>query len=315
MKKTKHGRKIGYGLAGLTIGFIVYLFLQSGIPAGVEVGTTLADFPNKEEDMQDIENDYVLDDENYSGDIMFYEYDSYHVSNEDLIGYQKSHIVRYGKVNPTFYFDRGSLMDEESEENSEEEGNNETNNDNSEKEDDSNQASDDKGGTMGGNIIEGFNIHTRKREEGEVSHIIEQFKEYGEMPLDKEHINISSEYGERIDPFAKIKAYHVGLDYSTSTIDGANIYSVLDGEVKEVVEKDSGLGNYVVVEHDGFETLYAHMKEKSTLNVGDKVYAGDIVGYVGTTGRSTGPHLHLEVGIGGLKFDPQVFINEIGKVD
>lgn len=169
---------------------------------------------------------------------------------------------------------------------------------------------------IGGQGLEqGFNIETRQLELVDADFIKKEFASNAVFPVAKENWGISSEFGRRIDPYLQTVAYHVGLDVATTTIEGVEIFSVLDGEVLEKVSGDSGLGNYVVIGHKGFETLYAHMNKATELNVGDKVKAGDLVGYVGNTGRSTGPHLHLEVGIGSIKLDPQVFLDEIERND
>lgn len=330
MKKSKHGRKIGYGIAGLTIGIVIYLLLQSKVPLSVDSRSTIMEFTNEQES-----SEHVLDDEDYNGLVKkpFLEYGSYHVSDVELDRYEKNHVT-YGKPNPTFFLKREASKEEEeiTYENCNElikdypngvekdhfayQSKLDRDNDGIACEDDSEdkETMNFSSSNTGGNTLEGFNIHTKELESVDVSNIMEQFK-HAVLPVDEENYNISSTFGKRTDPFEEVTAYHVGLDMATNDIEGANIYSVLDGEIIEKVSGNKGLGNYVVVKHDGFETLYAHMISPSHLNVGDYVEAGESLGFVGSTGRSTGPHLHFEVGIGGLKLNPEVFIDKIGGTD
>ena len=114
---------------------------------------------------------------------------------------------------------------------------------------------------------------------------------------------ISSRYGsvESIRDHA-----HGGLDIASR--EGAPIYAIAAGTVIESEWDGSGYGNLVVIDHgNGVETWYAHC---SALNVeaGSHVEAGDLIAYVGSTGYATGPHLHLEVRIDGVRTDPQNYI-------
>lgn len=116
---------------------------------------------------------------------------------------------------------------------------------------------------------------------------------------------ITSGYGYRKDPFTNKTAFHSGLDIAASK--GTPIKSALSGVV-ELSQKNGGdYGNYVIINHGAFKTLYAHC-EKLVVNKGDFVSAGDIIATVGSTGRSTGPHLHFEIRIGNEKIDPTPFI-------
>ena len=111
---------------------------------------------------------------------------------------------------------------------------------------------------------------------------------------------ITSPYGPRTFTLngKRISNYHKGIDLGAGS--GQNIYSYKPGKVLTVAYNPGGYGNYVILQHDCSKdnvcyTLYAHMIRRSKLKVGDNVKAGDIIGYVGSTGRSTGPHLHFEV--------------------
>ena len=116
---------------------------------------------------------------------------------------------------------------------------------------------------------------------------------------------LTSGYGYRQDPFTNKTSFHSGLDIAADK--GVEIKSALSGVV-ELSQKNGGdYGNYIIVNHGAFKTLYAHC-EKLTVNKGDFVSAGDIIATVGSTGRSTGPHLHFEIRIGNEKIDPTPFI-------
>jgi murein DD-endopeptidase MepM/ murein hydrolase activator NlpD len=99
---------------------------------------------------------------------------------------------------------------------------------------------------------------------------------------------------------------HNGIDFPISS--GTNIYSIADGEVIKNIYDAGGYGNHVVIRHEiggkVVETTYGHMVELSPLVVGEKVTKGEIIGHVGSTGRSTGPHLHFEVTVDGVNQDP-----------
>lgn len=317
MKNKKYGRQIGYGLTGVAIGVIIYIMLLVNIPESVEAKSTLVEFTNTEQ--KSSENEYVLGDESYDGSIRpFLQFGSYHVSAAGFMQYEANGTVKYGKVNPMFYF--GNLEENAKTEESEVNSGNQINDTNGSDNTSiatrgNNQGNNNSNQSIGGKIASGFNINTSQAEDFEVGHIVEEFKKHGRLPLDIEHMNISSDFGVREDPFTKTRAYHVGTDFSSLSIDGANIYSVMPGEVVQAVASSNkeGLGNYVVIRHNGFETLYAHMKEAPIHKEGDMVKGGEVIGYVGTTGRSTGPHLHFEVGIGGLKANPSMFLSETKK--
>lgn len=115
-------------------------------------------------------------------------------------------------------------------------------------------------------------------------------------------VEMTDMYGPRINPTGGGYDFHTGVDFTPGA--GTPIAAIADGRVAHVQKVDQGgYGYYVVIEHviDGqtiFST-YGHMvQDSSPLKVGDKVHVGDLVGLVGTTGRSTGEHLHFEIGIG-----------------
>lgn len=116
---------------------------------------------------------------------------------------------------------------------------------------------------------------------------------------------ISSGFGYRRDPFTGRGAMHKGLDFRGPT--GAPIYAAAEGRVS-FVGRRSGYGKVVEINHgNGLTTRYAHMS-KFSAKVGQQVGAGDIIGAIGSTGRSTGPHLHFEVRINGRAVNPRPFL-------
>jgi Peptidase family M23 len=116
---------------------------------------------------------------------------------------------------------------------------------------------------------------------------------------------IASGFGFRIHPIYKIAKMHTGLDFTADI--GTEIYATGDGIVESVDSRLSGYGHHVVIQHGyGYQTLYAHMS-RVAVNPGDKVMRGQVIGYVGNTGTSTGPHLHYEVIKNGEKVDPAFY--------
>lgn len=116
----------------------------------------------------------------------------------------------------------------------------------------------------------------------------------------------SSSYGWRSDPFTGEKAFHEGLDFPADT--GTPIYAAAGGIVT-MAEDTSGYGKLVKVEHGaGLETRYAH-NSKLLVKVGERVEKGQIVAEAGSTGRSTGPHLHYEIRLNGNALDPRQYLN------
>lgn len=123
------------------------------------------------------------------------------------------------------------------------------------------------------------------------------------MPADIK--SISSGFGYRRDPFNGHAAMHSGLDFRAPH--GAPIHAAADGTVS-FVGTQAGYGNTVEVSHgNGMITRYAHMS-RFAARVGQDVNAGDVIGRIGSTGRSTGPHLHFEVRINGRAVNPRPFL-------
>ena len=117
--------------------------------------------------------------------------------------------------------------------------------------------------------------------------------------------HISSGFGYRSDPFSGAPALHAGLDFKAPT--GAPIFAAARGKVA-FVGRRAGYGNCVEIDHgNGLRTRYAHMSAFRTL-AGKLVRAGQVIGAIGSTGRSTGPHLHFEVRLHGQPVNPRPFL-------
>jgi murein DD-endopeptidase MepM/ murein hydrolase activator NlpD len=116
---------------------------------------------------------------------------------------------------------------------------------------------------------------------------------------------ISSPYGKRADPFTGKPAFHHGIDFAGK--EGSNVLAVAAGVVTAVGEK-SGYGEMVEISHgDGFVTRYSHNKD-SLVSPGDVVRKGEVIALMGSTGRSTGAHVHFEVYKHGRSVDPSSYV-------
>ncbi len=109
----------------------------------------------------------------------------------------------------------------------------------------------------------------------------------------KDLSRIASGYGYRIDPVYKTTKFHAGLDFAAPQ--GTPIYATANGTIETAGNTGNGYGNHVVINHGyGYKTLYGHMF-RVKVHPGEKVKRGEIIGWVGSTGKSTGPHCHYEV--------------------
>ena len=126
------------------------------------------------------------------------------------------------------------------------------------------------------------------------------------QPVRKEDLKrMASGFGWRIDPFTKARKKHYGMDFSA--VRGTPIYATGDGKVVRADNRASGYGNHIRIDHGfGYISLYAHMS-KYNVKRGQKVKRGDIIGYVGNTGRSVASHLHYEIFKDKKKINPLNF--------
>jgi murein DD-endopeptidase MepM/ murein hydrolase activator NlpD len=119
--------------------------------------------------------------------------------------------------------------------------------------------------------------------------------------------HISMFFGQNENPFSGQYYIHKGIDLSTYR-SGDPVVATADGQVV-TIDYDDGFGNYVIIKHKhGYYTRYAHLLS-SRVKVGQRVQQNEVIGYIGNTGLSTGPHLHYEVHIGSDVVDPYKYIN------
>ncbi len=142
--------------------------------------------------------------------------------------------------------------------------------------------------------------------------IVEQAKQKAEMlasipaiqPCNK-YKRIASGFGWRMHPILKVRKFHKGLDFAAHR--GTPIYAPGDGVIEKTKTSYGGYGKQVLINHGfGYQTRYAHM-QRFVVKKGQKVKRGQLIGYVGNTGRSTGPHLHYEVIKNGKTVNPVHF--------
>jgi murein DD-endopeptidase MepM/ murein hydrolase activator NlpD len=165
-------------------------------------------------------------------------------------------------------------------------------------------------------------VHDVRRLSSYLSQAVEPVKEIGAM-LDSQSAllteipsiwpikggigHISFFFGQNENPFTGQYYIHKGVDLSTYR-SGDPVVTTADGQVV-TIDYDPGFGNYVIIKHKhGYYTRYAHLLS-SRVKMGQRVQQGDVIGYIGNTGLSTGPHLHYEVHIGSDVVDPYKYIN------
>jgi murein DD-endopeptidase MepM/ murein hydrolase activator NlpD len=123
------------------------------------------------------------------------------------------------------------------------------------------------------------------------------------MPVSNKDLKrTASGWGMRMHPIYRIPRFHYGMDFTAPT--GTDVFATGNGIVKEI-GRDGGYGNIVVIDHGyGYETLYGHLL-RSRVKVGQQINRGDVIGFIGSSGASTAPHLHYEVMKNGQKVNPQ----------
>jgi len=123
------------------------------------------------------------------------------------------------------------------------------------------------------------------------------------QPVNNEELTrMASGFGWRSDPFTKARKMHWGMDFTAPR--GTPIYASGDGKIKRADNRASGYGKHIRLEHGyGYMTIYAHLS-RYNVKVGEQVKRGDLIGFVGSTGRSEAPHLHYEVWKDGDRINP-----------
>jgi murein DD-endopeptidase MepM/ murein hydrolase activator NlpD len=126
------------------------------------------------------------------------------------------------------------------------------------------------------------------------------------QPVSNKQLNrVASGFGSRIDPVYGTVKMHKGLDFAAPQ--GTPIYATGDGKVITTGRQEGGYGNHVIINHGyGYQTLYGHMVKIKAV-IGQRVKRGEVIGWVGSTGKSTGPHCHYEVHINGGAVNPVYF--------
>ncbi len=130
------------------------------------------------------------------------------------------------------------------------------------------------------------------------------------QPVSKDLSHMASGFGYRIDPVYKVPKFHAGLDFAAPI--GTPIYATANGTVTDAGFNAGGYGNRVIINNGyGYETWFGHMY-KIKVHVGEIVKRGEVIGWVGSTGKSTGPHCHYEVHKNGVPVDPiYYFYNDL----
>jgi murein DD-endopeptidase MepM/ murein hydrolase activator NlpD len=109
----------------------------------------------------------------------------------------------------------------------------------------------------------------------------------------------------RVDPFYKVRKFHPGIDFSAPV--GTTVYATGNGTILLAGRENGGYGNQIVIDHGyNYQTVYAHLSRIFVVP-GQKILRGQIIGYVGNTGKSTSPHLHYEVRKNGIALNPVYF--------
>jgi len=121
----------------------------------------------------------------------------------------------------------------------------------------------------------------------------------------KDLTRMASGFGYRVDPFYRTSTFHAGMDFTADI--GTEVYATGDGVVLKSLNDGWGYGNHIIIDHGfGYTTLYGHLS-RIVAKPGQRVKRGQLIGNVGSTGRSTGPHLHYEVRRGGNPLNPAFF--------
>ena len=163
----------------------------------------------------------------------------------------------------------------------------------------------------------GYNKLTRSLEKVKVDNLINKLSKEGVFPVDEKYLNVTSNFGYRgkirpsMDGYNELEnmSFHAGTDIAAAGIFRAGAYSVTSGRVAKIERSNVGYGNLVIVDSGDFKTYYAHLDSiADNLKEGDSLKSGDLIGKIGSTGRSTGPHLHLEFNIGDVAVDPEAVL-------
>ena len=128
------------------------------------------------------------------------------------------------------------------------------------------------------------------------------------MPVNnKDLTRTGSGFGMRMHPILHFRKMHYGIDFTANR--GTEIYATGDGKIEKIEKKRGGFGWHIIINHGfGYKTIYAHMSKFNNMRKGQNVKRGDVIGFVGNTGLSTGPHLHYEVVKDNKKVNPAHYL-------
>lgn len=122
----------------------------------------------------------------------------------------------------------------------------------------------------------------------------------------KGNFKVTSGFGEKMHPIKKVLKKHTGIDFKAPI--GTPVHATSDGIIEKAVMQETSYGYHIIIKHDDqYQTLYCHLAEIDVV-VGQKVKKGEVIGAVGNTGASTGPHLHYEVIKDGKKVNPEPYL-------
>ncbi|HET9055863.1 MAG TPA: M23 family metallopeptidase [Chitinophagaceae bacterium] len=154
-------------------------------------------------------------------------------------------------------------------------------------------------------------INFQKKSFGEIGEMIKNKEKLlaaipAIQPVSNKDLNrVASGFGYRTDPVYKVTKFHAGLDFTAPQ--GTPIYATADGVIETAGRSTGGYGNHVVINHRfGYKSLYGHMY-RIKVKAGQVIKRGEVIGWVGNTGKSTGPHCHYEVLKNGSPVDPVYF--------
>ena len=320
-------RKILYIVGGLGIGGILLFLLIFDVPMLPSVKSTPDDFHiAKNTEMLDgpVEKDPHSS---------IFDAGSYQMTEKELKKYEAEEGAVSTKKDPMFYTDKKESSINNSQEGSsgdndnsvKNEGENEVEN-NTEAEVESNVSVEEQGPEENTNdvsdsdeskekkskkTLKGFNVSKRSFEDVNISKMLKDFKKNGHMPVDSADSTIHDSYGL----INNNTAIHSGVDFGDDSSKGKNVYASVPGVILAIEKKggNKGYGNYVVIGHDGYNTLYAHLDSVEKLKIGDSVDAGEKIGKIGSTGATDETHLHFEIRIGDVAVDPSAFLAKIKK--
>lgn len=165
-----------------------------------------------------------------------------------------------------------------------------------------------KGSAQDADTVAAVSNNTFQKEREEKVPLTDGGVNWYHPPL-KGKLHICSKFGKRRNPFGKNSTeFHSGIDLSAKA--GTPIYAMLPGEVAHI-GYDPRSGNYIKLRHGNFTVSYCHLIRKPNLPIGSKVFSGQPVAHVGSTGRTTGPHLHITLKKGAKILNPKLLLTHL----